>query len=291
MLTQVDRLQVVVADGRDATEAYQRLFDAVPLREDRVATLGARRTVLRLGSSEIEVLEPEGVGRVAEFLGRSGPGLFAAGFAVSDPDALAAHLRGLGRPVEREGDQLLLSHAVLGLPGLQVVVSPEAEREPAGLLRGLYEVTSLAADFVDFSERVARLFGLDPANFQPIHSEAYGYDGVLTLFRQDSLQRIEVVTPYDRARTMGRYFARKGPRFYMAYAEADDTTALRDRLLERAPRDFTGPREGAMPDNLFVHPAALLGVMLGVSRTSYAWTWSGDPERVQPPGDRAQAGV
>ena len=118
MLTQVDRLQVAVADRRDAVECYERLFDARRLTEDRVAWLGADRTVLRLGSSEVEVLEPHGVGRVADFLGRSGPGLFAAGFATPEPEALAAHLRALGRSVDQEGDQLFLSAAGLGLPGL-----------------------------------------------------------------------------------------------------------------------------------------------------------------------------
>jgi hypothetical protein len=282
MLTEVDRLQVAVADRRDAVECYERLFDACRLKEDRVACLGAQRTLLRLGSSEVEVLEPDGVGRVADFLGRSGPGLFAAGFASPEPRALAEHLRSLGRAVEQEGDQLFVSAAGLGLPGLHAVVTQQESRKPAGLLRGLYEVTSLSADADDFAARGAQLLGLDPSHFTPIHSDAYGYDGVLMLFRPDALHRIEVVTPFERTRTMGRYFRRKGPRYYMAYAEADDTSAVRDRLREVAPRHWTGPEADAMPDNLFVHPQALSGVMLGISRRTFAWSWSGHPERVQP---------
>lgn len=57
--------------------------------------------------------------------------------------------------------------------------------------------------------------------------------------------------------------------------------AIRERLLEHAPRDWTGPRGGPRPDNLFIHPRALGGVMLGVSRTTHAWTWSGHPDRVR----------
>ena len=68
----------------------------------------------------------------------------------------------------------------------------------------------------------------------------------------------------------------------MAYGESDQTAAVRERLLEHAPRDWTGPRDAAVPDNLFLHPRALGGVMLGVSRTSFAWSWSGDPDRVRP---------
>lgn len=282
MLTRVDRLQVAVGDRRDAVECYERLFDAVRVKEDRLAVLGAARTVLRLGSSEIEVLQPDGLGRVADFLGRCGPGLLAAGFATPDPAALEAHLRGLGRFAAREGDQLFLSGPALGLPGLHVVVSRAEQHKPVGLLRGLYEVTSLAANAPEFAARAATLFGLDPGCFAPIRSDLYGYEGVLMLFRPDALDRIEVVTPFDETKTMGRFFRRKGPRYYMAYAEADDTAAVRDRLLELAPRHWTGPRDDAMPDNLFVHPPALAGVMLGISRRSFAWSWSGRPERVQP---------
>lgn len=280
MLTRVDRLQVTASDRRDVAECYERLLDAEVVREDRIQVLAARRTVLRLGTSEIEVLEPDGVGRVADFMGRFGEGLFAAGFASRDPGALAEHLRRQGRPLVEEGEQLFLSPAGLGLPGLHAVVSPEQERERVGLLRGLYEVTSLVADAAAAALRIARVFGLDSSRFTPIHSDQYGYAGVLTLFHSDALDRIEVITPFDEGKTMGRYFRRKGPRLYMAYAETDDLVAVRQRLAARAAGHWSGAADEA--DNLFVHPAALHGVMLGISRTSHAWTWSGQPERVVP---------
>ncbi|MEN8184284.1 MAG: hypothetical protein ABFS46_17295, partial [Myxococcota bacterium] len=178
--------------------------------------------------------------------------------------------------------QLVLSSTALGLPGLSAVVGPEEEREAIGLLRGLYEVTSLVEDAAASAVRIAQVFGLDSSRFSPIHSDLYGYSGVLALFRSEALDRIEVITPFDETRTMGRYFRRKGPRLYMAYAEADDLAPIRERLIAHAPRDWTGPRDERHPDNLFVHPGALCGVMLGISRTSHAWTWSGQPERVVP---------
>jgi hypothetical protein len=67
----------------------------------------------------------------------------------------------------------------------------------------------------------------------------------------------------------------------MFYAEARDTVAVRERILEHAPECYSGPREG-MPDNLFVHPRALDGALVGISRETVAWTWSGHPERVEP---------
>jgi hypothetical protein len=279
VLTRVDRIQVATVDARPVVRAWQRLLDAGRVREDRVAPLTAKRSVLRAGSSEVEVLEPDGVGPLANWLGRTGGGLFAGGFATPDPEAMAAHLRGQGLAFDTAGEQIFLGPAALGVPGLRVVISREEERTPAGLLRALYEVTSLVEDWEAAASRIATLFALDPAHFQAIHSDQFGYTGALTLFRPDALDRIEAITPFDGSRTMGRYFRRKGPRLYMAYAEAHDTAYLRDRLLELAPGGWTGPSQG-LPDNLYIHPAVLGGVMLGVSRPSFAWSWSGHPERV-----------
>jgi hypothetical protein len=282
MLSRVDRIQVTARNRKEVAERYRRLLNAEVVREDKVASLAALRTVLRLGASEVEILEPDGVGRVANFMGRTGGGLFAGGFSTPDPAALGAHLERLGRHCEVEDHQLHLSAGTLGLPGLNAVVTREEDREPAGLLRGLYEVTSLVEDAEQLALHAARVFGLDASRFTSIHSDQYGYSGVLTLFQPDALDRIEVITPFDETKTMGRFFRRQGPRLYMAYAEADDTAAIRERLLEHAPDDWTGPARDPLPDNLYVHPQALAGVMLGVSRTSYAWTWSGQPERVAP---------
>ena len=71
----LDRIQLVVPDRSDAAAAWQRLLDAPLLREDRVRSLGCRRSVIGVGTSEVELLEPDGAGPVAD----AGPGLFAAG--------------------------------------------------------------------------------------------------------------------------------------------------------------------------------------------------------------------
>jgi hypothetical protein len=112
----------------------------------------------------------------------------------------------------------------------------------------------------------------------PIRSERFGYDGELTLFRPDALHRIETIHPYDGNKTMGRFFGRFGPALYMCYGETARLPELRARLEATAPDGWTGSRTD--DDVLFVHPKTLGGVMLGVSRTSYAWSWSGHPERV-----------
>ena len=45
------------------------------------------------------------------------------------------------------------------------------------------------------------------------------------------------------------------------------------------PRGENGKTE---KDGLWIHPSALNGVLLGVSRTTLAWEWSGWPELVRP---------
>jgi hypothetical protein len=238
--------------------------------------------VLRVGESELELLEPDGIGIAAQHVSRSRTALFAVGLAVADLAATQADLDARGIHHVREGRQLWLSGEWVGVPGLRVVLTQDERRQPAGLLRGFYEATHLHSDHRREARKLAQVFRLDPKCFAAIASEPYGYEGTLAFFAKDALDRVEFVTPHDRGKTMGRFFARQGPCLYMCYAEARDTGALRERLLEHAPRHWTGPRDGAAPDNLFMHPQALHGVLLGVSRESVAWTWSGHPERVRP---------
>jgi hypothetical protein len=247
-----------------------------------VRSLGARRTTLRAGTGEVELLEPAGSGPVADFAATAKGGLFAAGVATPDLPSLRAHLERQGITAVEEGGQLFVPPESLGLPGLRLVISEAVDRPAAGLLRFLYEVTYLTADAARDTARFAQVFALDAANFAPIRSEEFGYDGTLALFGPDRLDRLEIITPFDPIKTMGRFFARRGPSLYMCYGEADDLGAVRARLLEHAPHDWTGPAAPAVPDNLFIHPRALSGMMVGVSRTTFAWIWSGRPERVEP---------
>ena len=279
MLERIDRVLLCAADAERTIGNWCRLLDARVVRRDAVPALGARRTVLAVGTTEVEVLEPVAAGLVAEQLeaGRGGP--FAAGVAVQDLEALIDHLAALGIEGRRCGEQVFLDARTLGIPGLNLMVSALAERPRAGLLEHLYEVTLLTADPAGAAAALARIFALDAGHFVPIRSEAYGYEGLLTLFHPDALHRIEIIDPYDRSKTMGRFFERFGASLYMCYGETDDLPALRQRLMTEAPRDWTGSSDN--DDGLFVHPAALGGVMLGVSRSTYAWTWSGAPARVR----------
>ncbi|MGH7895701.1 MAG: hypothetical protein ACREQL_13600, partial [Candidatus Binatia bacterium] len=225
------------------------------------------------------------VGPVSEHLTRFGPSLFAAGFATADLPRLRARLIERSASFAEAGDQLFLAPEATGGHGLRCVLSPlRAAGPPAGLVTGLYEVTNLVADHAATTARYASVFGLAAERFCPIESPEYGYRGVLTMFDAgDRLDRIECITPYDMTKTMGRFMAKRGESLYMCFAEAPDLALIRARLQEHAPHDWTGAATAPVPDTLFVHPKALAGMMMGVSRTTVAWTWSGHPERVLRP--------
>lgn len=286
MLTRIDRIQVVVPDCRAAATAWGRLVNAHPVREDRVRILAARRMVLQLGGSEIELLEPDGAGLVADFLSATPGGLFAAGLATADVARVRAQIAAHGVACDEEAGQLFIAPGATRVAGLRAVISRVIDQPAAsaGLVAHLYEATLLVPDAATAVRDATTLFALEASHFVPIRSAEFGYEGMLTLFNPEQLDRIEIITPNDATKTMGRFFARRGACWYMCYAEAPDLRPIRERLLEHAPYDWTGPRDG-VPDNLFIHPKALAGVMLGLSRATFAWTWSGHPERVIAAGE------
>jgi hypothetical protein len=281
MIERIDRLQIVVADRKAAAATYARILGAEVAREDHSAHLAARRTVMALGESEIELCEPDGTGRAATALAERGEGLFAGGVATSDPPALEARMRGLGLTPTREGDQLHLE----GSPGFgaRFVVSPLAQRPRVGPVSFLYEVTlTLIGDWRAAAAWFSAVFDLDPRRFSPIESRRFGYRGTLTLFDPPArLDRIELSQVIDSKSAMGRWVVRRGDSLYMAYVETHDLAALIERLdgagARWTPRGQA--REGER-DGLWVHPSALHGLLLGVSRTTLAWEWSGRPELV-----------
>jgi hypothetical protein len=288
MLTRVDRVQLAVPDLASAAAGWVELLGAEPAGEDRVACLGARRSRYRLGDGQVELLEPDGAGAVQEAVAARGAHLFAAGAATGDLDALVAHLRGLGVEPAVEAGQAHVDPAASGI-GLRVVLSPDEALEPVGDVAFLYEVTLLAADASPAVDRCAELFALDAGAFVPIESKVYGYAGTLTLFHPDRLGRFEVITPNDPRNTMGRFFARAGAGsnvLYMAFAESPALAAIEERARARGAGFTAVPPPDARPgvgaDTVFLHPPALGGMMLGLSRPTMAWQWSGHPERVEP---------
>ncbi len=147
-----------------------------------------------------------------------------------------------------------------------------------GLVKWLYEVTNLVDDHQQAAAFYTDMFGLDATKFSPIQSEQYGYTGQLTLFNPpQQLDRIELSQITEPSRAMGRFHARRGQSIYMGYVETDDVAAVQSALEAQGAR-YTGRTNDPNPEGLFIHPTALHGMLLGVSRTNLAWTWSGRPE-------------
>ena len=147
-------------------------------------------------------------------------------------------------------------------------------------------MTNLVNDADACMAHYARLLGLDRETFEPIRSDDYGYAGTLTLFDPDRLDRLEVITPHDREKTMGRFFAKTGESLYMCFAESGELADIEARALDTL-SPFTrvppagGDRPGREAHTLFLHPQGLGGMMLGLSRRTVAWVWSGRPDRVE----------
>jgi hypothetical protein len=284
MLTEIDRILLATPDAVGSAMPWRDLLGAEFVGRDRLGSLGAQRMTLRVGTTDIEFLEPDGTGIVADALARRGRAhLFAAGAASEDAAAVARHAAAQGAACQAADGRHYVEIQIEGAP-IRFVVSPHEEREPAGHVDFLYEATVLAADQAAAVDLIARTFDLDPTVFSTITSEAFGYTGVLTLFHPDRLHRFEVITPIDMAKTMGRYYGREGASYYMAFAESSQMPLI-EQLAGEAGAGITIDRpDGREPalsaDQLWLHPATLGGMMLGVSRPTMAWRWSGKPERV-----------
>jgi catechol 2,3-dioxygenase-like lactoylglutathione lyase family enzyme len=276
MLTRVDRMLLAVSDRAAAAATFQNLLGAETVRDDTSALLNARRTVVQAGISQFELLEPAGDGPVRDHLDRWGEGLFSAGFSTPDVSAMCSRLSERSILWRDEGEQVHIEASQT--PGMRIVLSPDAERQRVGPLQWLYEVTNIVDDHKAAAAFYADAFGLDASRFSPLRSEDYGYKGQLTLFDPPArLDRIELSQITDPERAMGRFAAKRGQSIYMCYVETEDVPSLIQRL-EQHGTQHARRKDAHNPEGLFIHPKALHGVLMGVSRTNLAWNWSGRPE-------------
>lgn len=229
MFSRVDRIQLAVPDRAAAARGWMELLGAEHFGEDRVECLNAKRTSLRLGTGWIELVEPDGPGVVAEALTQRGAHLFSAGIATRDLDGLAKILTDKGVGPAQEHGQIFLGPDQTGIAGLRMVISADEDLAPVGRVDFLYEVTLLIDEAEAVGEQMAKLFNLGTDAFVPITSEQYGYKGVLTLFRAGELGRFEIISPHNPGNTMGRFFARSGPSYYMSFAESGKLPDIEER--------------------------------------------------------------
>ena len=94
MLTEIDRVLLATPDAEAAAAKWRERLDAVEISRDALPSLGARRITMRAGTSDIELLEPDGVGAIETALKRRGRAhLYAAGAASPDPAVVAETAR------------------------------------------------------------------------------------------------------------------------------------------------------------------------------------------------------
>lgn len=285
MLDRVDRMLLAVKDRERATETFVRLFGARFEREAQSTALAAQRSIVRVGESELELCQPTGPGRTQDHLDRWGEGLIAAGYASTRLPALLERLATHRVAFEHDGDQAFVpASSTFGFP---MMLSAWTEKARVGPVSFIYEATNaLDTDWRIVSARYSEIFGLDASRFSEIGSERFGYAGTLTLFNPPArLDRIELSQTFaGKGGAMRRFVERRGgDGLYMCYMESDRFDELKDRLLAGGavltPR---GPDIASERDNVWVHPKSLHGMLLGISRETFAWDWSGLPELIQP---------
>ena len=249
------------------------------MHDDEVKHLNAKRRVVHAGTSEFELLEPAGDGPVAEYLEQWGEGLFAAGFSTNDVNALAQRLSSKDMQYTEERGQLFI--APDQTPGLRMVISQEKDR-PHGRPHAL----PVRGHEPHQRPRSSRRRSTPTASAsRPLASalssqQDYGYIGQLTLFNPpERLDRIELSQITDPQRPMGRFMTRRGGEtLYMCYIEAEDLAPIAEQLEAMRARYTKGGESAGVGTNMFIHPTALHGVLMGISRTNWAWTWSGRPD-------------
>lgn len=280
MLERVDRMLLAVRDADSSARTFAATLGAKRVSEDNDSLFNAKRVTVQAGDSEFELLEPAGEGPVSQHIERWGEGVFAAGFCTRNVADVVRTLEAEGVPFAEQRGRLHIDPSETR--GMRAVISPFAERERVGLISWLYEITNIVDDHEEASGFYARAFGLDRSRFSPITSKQFGYTGTLTLFDPPArLDRIELTQITEPSQAMGRFFARRGPSVYMCFVETPDVGAIRHGLESRSARYADSSHNP--DDGLFIHPSALCGMLMGVSRTNHAWTWSGRPELSKAP--------
>lgn len=286
MLKRVDRILVAVNDLDKAEKNYHEILGAARIKDFKSDYLNANIRLMALGSSEVELCAPSGEGPVKTHLGQFGEGLIRGGVTTNDLNVFHQYLKDhkVGC-IEADGRLYPEASDLYNLP-LVVSREPSTPNERThGPVNFLYELTLvLRSNWQDVATAYVDRLGVKREHMVNMNNSRFAYVGALMMFepQQERLDRIELSEAHDEAFPMGRFSRKRGDALYMCYIETDDIADIIQRLDSRklpwTPRSSTSQER----DGLWIPPSVLNGVLMGVSRTSHAWQWSGHPERVQP---------
>jgi hypothetical protein len=288
MLDRVDRMLVAVRSRQQAGDRFSQLLGAT--RQDEIKSEHLNAVCLRMavGESEFELCEPLGNGPVQSHLDQWGEGLMIAGYASARLNDLTAHWDTTGVAYTPADNRVYLAGEVTA--GFPMVVSPLGEtraRQPGCPISFLYEATNtLDSPWQQVADKYTEMFQLDASRYSPIANDRFAYEGTLTLFDPPNrLDRIELSQTFaDKPQPMRRFVERRGgDSLYMCFVETHAFDQLKSHLINEGVTLATrGQDLAAERNSMWVHPKDLYGVLLGISRTGFAWQWSGRPEMVPP---------
>ncbi len=146
MLTRIDRVQITAHDAAAVANRWVELLDAQIVRRDRdrrARRRPHRHRRRRLGSRNSATDRHRARSRATSppAAVRSRPGS-----RPTTSTACGGGLAEAGIVPTQIGQQFFVDGGRLGIPGLNVVISVDAERPRVGLMSNLYEVTHLTAD-------------------------------------------------------------------------------------------------------------------------------------------------
>lgn len=262
MLERTDRIALAVPDAEAAIEDYRVLFDAEVADDRKDAEAGARRVTLGFGEDEVEIYQPLGDGPAADFVRSGRRGLFAGGFSLADPGALAARMEKTGVRVHEQGPDRFCVYPG-NLDGIGVILSRRTERERVGLADKIWQITYAVPKLAPAVQRMSELFGVGECFTNYYESEHFGYDGAITRFEARDgglLDSLEYLEPTDPDKNVARFVGRHGAGTYMASIEAQpDAIAELERRVVSTGGGWDGNGRAA-----FIHPRRLAGWLVGI---------------------------
>ncbi len=260
MLERTDRLALAVPDAVPAIETFETIFDCEVVDDRADARAGARRVTLQWGRDQLEILEPTGTGPVADFIRQGHRGVFAGGFSLRDPAALAARLERKGiRVHDQGGDRFVVFPG--DLHGTGLILSRRVEHPRVGLNDKIWQITYAVEKLEDPVAQYGDLFGVGEAFTNRYTSDLYGYLGAISWFDARNgglLDSLEYLEPIDPAKAVARFFGGNGRGIYMASIETDDIPEIQRRVTS------TGPGWDGTDFGGFIHPRRLHGLLVGL---------------------------